>query len=53
MNTLADERAQLELREQEMREMIVKAEDKRSWFAAFREWIESVATFLDEKVRCR
>lgn len=50
MHSLADERAQLEIREKEMREMIVKAEDKRSWFAAFREWIESVATFLDEKV---
>ena len=50
MHSLADERAQLEAREKEMREMIVKAEDKRSWFAAFREWVESVATFLDEKV---
>ena len=50
MHSLADERAQLEVREKEMREMIVKAEDKRSWFAAFREWVESVATFLDEKV---
>jgi GC-rich sequence DNA-binding factor len=29
---------------------IGKAEAKRSWFAAFREWIETVATFLDEKV---
>lgn len=33
--------------------MIAKAEDKRSWFSAFREWVESVATFLDEKVRPR
>ncbi|KAI0693217.1 nineteen complex-related protein 2-domain-containing protein [Cytidiella melzeri] len=49
MGSLADERALLETREKEMRDMIVKAEDKRSWFAAFREWIESVATFLDEK----
>lgn len=51
MVSLADERAQLEVREKEMRDMIVKTEDKRSWFAAFREWIESVAVFLDEKVR--
>ena len=51
MTTLAEERLQLEAREQEMREMIVKAEEKRSWFAEFREWVESVATFLDEKVR--
>lgn len=49
--SLADERAQLEVREKEMRNMIVEAEDKRSWFSAFRDWIESVATFLDEKVR--
>lgn len=51
MATLANERAQLETREQEMRNIIVQTEEKRSWFAAFREWIESVATFLDEKVR--
>ncbi|KDQ62610.1 hypothetical protein JAAARDRAFT_203706 [Jaapia argillacea MUCL 33604] len=49
MTTLAEERTQLETREQEMRDMIAKAEAKRSWFAAFREWVESVATFLDEK----
>ena len=51
MVSIAEERAQLEIREKEMREMISKAEEKRSWFAAFRDWIESVATFLDEKVR--
>lgn len=51
MASLAKEREQLEAREAEMREMILKAEEKRSWFAAFREWVESVATFLDEKVR--
>lgn len=50
MSSLAQERAQLEQKEEEMREMIVKAEEKRSWFTAFREWVESVATFLDEKV---
>lgn len=49
--TLAEERAQLEVREKEMRDLISKAEEKRSWFASFRDWIESVATFLDEKVR--
>ena len=51
MTSLAEERAQLDEREVEMREMVRKAEAKRSWFVAFREWIESVATFLDEKVR--
>lgn len=53
MLSLGEEQLQLEAREKEMRDMIAKAEDKRSWFAAFREWVESVATFLDEKVRPR
>jgi len=50
MTSLAEEREQLDKREMEMREMVRKAEAKRSWFVAFREWVESVATFLDEKV---
>jgi GC-rich sequence DNA-binding factor len=50
MSSLAEEREQLDIKEQEMREMVRKAEAKRSWFVAFREWVESVATFLDEKV---
>ncbi|EMD40093.1 hypothetical protein CERSUDRAFT_81377 [Gelatoporia subvermispora B] len=49
MASLGEEQLMLEAREKEMREMIAKAEEKRSWFAAFREWVESVATFLDEK----
>ncbi|GBE83032.1 nineteen complex-related protein 2-domain-containing protein [Sparassis latifolia] len=49
MTAIGEEQVQLEAREKEMREMIAKAEEKRSWFAAFREWVESVATFLDEK----
>ncbi|KAI0081642.1 hypothetical protein K474DRAFT_1656446 [Panus rudis PR-1116 ss-1] len=49
MASLDQEQKQLEMREKEMRELIAKAEEKRSWFAAFREWVESVATFLDEK----
>ncbi|KZT09212.1 uncharacterized protein LAESUDRAFT_810841 [Laetiporus sulphureus 93-53] len=49
MASLGQEQEQLEARGKEMRELIAKAEDKRSWFAAFREWVESVATFLDEK----
>jgi GC-rich sequence DNA-binding factor len=47
---LAEEREQLDKKEKEMREMVRKAETKRTWFVAFREWVESVATFLDEKV---
>lgn len=50
MASLEQEQEQLDAREKEMRDAIAKAEDKRSWFAAFREWVESVATFLDEKV---
>ena len=50
MSKLGEEQRLLEAREKEMREMIAKAEEKRSWFTAFREWVESVATFLDEKV---
>ena len=50
MAKLGEEQRLLEEREKEMREMITKAEEKRSWFVAFREWVESVATFLDEKV---
>lgn len=50
MTSLAGERDQADVREAEMRQMISKAEAKRSWFVAFREWVESVATFLDEKV---
>ncbi|KAI0058268.1 hypothetical protein BV25DRAFT_1919473 [Artomyces pyxidatus] len=49
MSSLAEEQAALDKREDELREIITKAELKRSWFASFREWIESVATFLDEK----
>ncbi|KAL4245564.1 Intron Large complex component GCFC2-like protein [Abortiporus biennis] len=49
MVSLSEEQQQLEAREKEMREMIAKAEEKRSWFSSFREWIENVATFLDEK----
>lgn len=51
MLSLAEEKDQLDKREAELREMVRTAEAKRSWFAAFREWVESVATFLDEKVR--
>lgn len=49
MTALADEQARLEQRESELRAIVARAEEKRSWFASFREWMESVATFLDEK----
>ncbi|KAF9221600.1 hypothetical protein BS17DRAFT_711194 [Gyrodon lividus] len=47
--SLAEERDQLDTRETELRQMIATAESKRSWFVAFKDWVESVATFLDEK----
>ena len=50
LTSISEERAAVEAREVELRASIAKAEAKRSWFAAFKEWVESVATFLDEKV---
>jgi len=51
MTSAADELAQIEEREKELREAIERTEAQRSWFAAFREFVEGVAHFLDEKVR--
>ncbi|KAI5980724.1 GCFC-domain-containing protein [Pisolithus albus] len=47
--SFTDEQEQLDNRETELRDMVAQAETKRSWFADFKEWMESVATFLDEK----
>ncbi|KAI0251981.1 nineteen complex-related protein 2-domain-containing protein [Lactifluus subvellereus] len=49
ISTISTELAQLDDRETELRETITRTEEKRSWFADFREWLESVAGFLDEK----
>ncbi|KAH9980300.1 nineteen complex-related protein 2-domain-containing protein [Lactifluus volemus] len=49
ISTISAELAQLDEHETDLRESITKTEEKRSWFADFREWLESVATFLDEK----
>ncbi|KAF8887184.1 nineteen complex-related protein 2-domain-containing protein [Infundibulicybe gibba] len=49
LSSLAQERGQVEDREKEMREMVGRAEEKRAWFGSFKEWIEGVASFLDEK----
>lgn len=51
MATLAQEMQGHAKRETELRDMVGRAEDKRAFFMAFREWVESVAAFLDEKVR--
>lgn len=50
LSQLEQERQALDEQETQLRAMIGKAEDRRSWFAAFKEWIESVGAFLDEKV---
>ncbi|KAJ2933384.1 hypothetical protein H1R20_g3695, partial [Candolleomyces eurysporus] len=49
LNSLAQERLDVDEKEKEMRDMVIKAEDKRAWFGDFRDWLESVAGFLDEK----
>ncbi|THV03055.1 hypothetical protein K435DRAFT_716253 [Dendrothele bispora CBS 962.96] len=49
LNSLAQERDQVDEREKEMRSLVAKAEEKRAWFGSFREWVEGVAEFLDEK----
>lgn len=51
LDSLAREREDLGDREKELRVMVENAEDKRAWFGNFREWVESVAAFLDEKVQ--
>ncbi|KLO08660.1 hypothetical protein SCHPADRAFT_944262 [Schizopora paradoxa] len=50
MTSLADERQTLEVKEKEMRSMVENAEEKRSWFNVFSEWVETV---VDEKCRSR
>ena len=52
MTSAADELVQIEEREKELREAIEGTEARRSWFTAFREFVEGVAHFLDEKVKC-
>ncbi|RDB19034.1 GC-rich sequence DNA-binding factor 2 [Hypsizygus marmoreus] len=49
LNNLAKERAEVDDRETEMREMVGRAEDKRAWFEDLKDWVEGVAGFLDEK----
>lgn len=44
------ERAQLDEKEREMRELVAAAEAKRSWVSGLHDWMETIATFLDEKV---
>lgn len=52
MTAAADELTQIEEREKELREAIEKTEIQRSWFTAFQEFVDGVAHFLEEKVKC-
>ncbi|KAJ7069752.1 nineteen complex-related protein 2-domain-containing protein [Mycena amicta] len=49
LTNLAQEHLEIDEREREMRQMVEKAESKRAWFGQFKEWVEGVAGFLDEK----
>ncbi|KAF5375932.1 hypothetical protein D9615_008279 [Tricholomella constricta] len=49
LDTLDRERAEVDKREAELREIVGRAEDKRAWFESFKDWLEGVAGFLDEK----
>ena len=51
MASAANELAQVEEREKELRQAIERTEAQRSWFAAFQEFVEGVAHFLDDKVK--
>lgn len=53
LSRLEEERTTLQTQETDLRQMVADAEAKRSWFSEFRDWIETVASFLDEKVRFR
>lgn len=44
------EQSQLDAKENEMRVLVANAETKRAWMSDFSEWMETIATFLDEKV---
>ena len=50
LSTITDDQQALDDKEKEMREVVEATELKRSWFVAFRNWVESVAAFLDDKV---
>ncbi|CUA73263.1 Pre-B-cell leukemia transcription factor-interacting protein 1 [Rhizoctonia solani] len=49
LTSLGDERSSLEGQEVRLRELVTEAEDKRAWFSGFKEWMDSLADFLDEK----
>ncbi|KAG8885034.1 hypothetical protein FRB98_002034 [Tulasnella sp. 332] len=46
---LGEERDDLYVKEANLRKMMDEAESKRAWFKSFKDWVESVADFLDAK----
>jgi hypothetical protein len=50
LEAVKTEQSQLDEKEIEMRDMVARAESKRAWFFDMKEWMETIATFLDEKV---
>lgn len=51
LSALTEEELKLEAQEVELRKQVEAAEARRAWFQEFRENVESVAEFLDQKVR--
>ncbi|KAH0832088.1 GCFC-domain-containing protein [Lanmaoa asiatica] len=49
ITSLVEQRTELDMRGTELRSMITAVESKRSWFTEFKDWVEGVAAFLDEK----
>lgn len=47
---IGEENATLNKQEAELKEQVAKAEQRRAWFQGFKERLESVGDFLDEKV---
>ncbi|KAG8696463.1 hypothetical protein FRC08_007138 [Ceratobasidium sp. 394] len=47
--SLGDERTSLEQQEARLRELVTETEEKRAWFTGFKEWMDSLTDFLDEK----
>jgi GC-rich sequence DNA-binding factor len=47
---LTDDQMKFDAEEAELRRQVDQAEEKRAWFQAFRDRVETVAEFLDEKV---
>jgi len=47
---ISEENASIEKQEAELKEQVESAEQRRAWFQSFKERVDSVGDFLDEKV---